>query len=62
MAKRKRGSNKRQPRMSGPASDCLVIRMSDNEVIGSFVPKPRPLKRTSVIEVDGELIIRVTDL
>jgi hypothetical protein len=60
MAKRKRGSNKRQPRMSGPASDCLVIR--DGEVVGSFTPRPRPLKRTSVIEIDGELIIRVTDL
>lgn len=62
MSKRKRGSNKRTPRMSGPASDCLVIR--DGEVVGSFTPKPRLPKRLSIVEaIDGSgLIVQISDL
>lgn len=60
MAKRSRVAY-RQPRMSGPASDCLVIK--DGEVVGTFTPTPRPPKRTSVVTLpNGELIVRISDL
>lgn len=52
MAKRKRGTNKRDPRMSGPSSDCLVIR--DGEVVGTFTPRRTMPKGLSVVQaIDG---------
>ena len=57
----KRGHNKRQPRVSGPASECLVIK--DGVLVGAFIPKPKPLKKHSVVTLpSGELIVRISDL
>jgi len=54
---------KRPPRVSGPASDCVSYNVNDPSTITSFTPKPKKLKRTSVVQLpNGELIVRVSDL
>lgn len=60
MAKRSR-VQKRKPRYSGPASDCISI--FPDGTIQSFSARPKGPKRTSVVTLpNGELIVRITDL
>jgi hypothetical protein len=64
MANRRR-VQRREPRYSAPASDCLVKRLIDGKetVIGSFTPKPREERRRKVVMLpSGKAILRLTDL
>lgn len=63
MAHRRR-VQRRQPRVTGAASTCLVYKLNDDgskgELLDSFSPK-RPTPGVSVVEKNGKLIVNIKE-